>query len=310
MQVNTSRLDDNESIFFARELEHVKARTYDALYPSLKQRQIFPVSFDADPADEFISYTMYDSVGMAQIVSDYATDFKNCDINGIQYSARVRSLGAAYQYSIQEIRKAQKTGKPLEQGKANAARKAVMQLERDIAFYGDEAYNMVGWLKNPNIPNVTLANGDWLNPATTSDEIIADANLLANAVNGNSRGVHQPDTLLLPLAYYSKLASTPRSANTDKTVLSFLMENNPFIRSVDWLNELSAANSGGRIAKDMAVMYSRDPETMSLEIPQEFETFPAQAQALAFKVPVHERCGGVVVTRPLSQAMTDDIGAA
>ncbi len=309
MQLNTSRLDDNESVFFARELEHVKTKTYDVQYPNLKQRDVIPVSFDADPADEYITYTMYDGVGMAQVVADYATDFKNCEVNGKQFTSRVRSLGAAYQYSIQEIRKAQRTGRPIDQAKANVARKAVMQLERDIAFYGDDVYNLQGWLTNANIPNVTLPTGNWLNAGTTADQIIADANILANSVITNSKSVHQGDTLLLPVPYYTKLASTPRSATTDKTILSFLMENNPFIKNVDWLMELSAANSNGKLAKDLAIVYNRDPENMTLEIPQEFETFPPEPSALTFKVAVHERCGGVIVTRPLSQALTDDIGA-
>src|SRR5687768_2011857 len=113
--LNTSRLDDNESIFFARELEHVKTKTYDTLYPNLKQRELIPVSFDADPADEYISYTMLDGCGFAQVVADYSTDFKAVELSGKQFTARVRSLGAAYQYSIQEIRKAQRAGRPLEQ---------------------------------------------------------------------------------------------------------------------------------------------------------------------------------------------------
>lgn len=305
-----ARLDDNESIFFARELEHIKTKAYDVEYPNLKQRDIFPVSFEADPADEYITYTMYDGVGMAQVVSDYATDFKNIELSGKQFTSRVRSLGAAYQYSIQEIRKAAKTGRALDQAKANTAKKAIMQLERDIAFYGDDVYDLKGWLNNVNIPDVTLPNGDWLNAATTPDEIVADANILANSVITNSKSVHSADTMLLPIPYYTKLASTPRSANSDKTILAFLMENNPFIKNVDWLTELSAANSNGKLARDKAIMYARDPDTMTLEIPQDFETFDPEPVALTFKVAVHERCGGVVVTRPLSQAFTDDIGAA
>jgi hypothetical protein len=93
-------------------------------------------------------------------------------------------------------------------------------------------------------------------------------------------------------------------------VLRYFMENTPFIQSVDWLAELAAANSEGNLADDIAIVYDRDPEKMTLEIPQEYEQFAPELRGMAYKVAVHERCGGVIIPYPLSQAMTDDIGAA
>ena len=305
-----ARLDSNESIFFARELETIKSRSYDVKYPMLKQRDVLPVSFEGDPADDLITYNQYDQVGMAAVVSDYSTDFRNVEISGKQFSANVRSLGAAYQYSIQEIRKAAKTGKPLVQSKANAARRAVSQLERDIAFWGDTEYGLQGWFTNTNIPDVTLANGDWLNVSTTAAQILTDLNALANSVIATSKSVETPNTLLLPIEYFTFLSTTPRSSDSDMTILRFFLENTPFITSVDWLAELSAANSGGNLTDDTAIVYDRSPDKMTLEIPQEFETFAPELRGMAYKVAVHERCGGVIIPYPLSQAMTDDIGAA
>jgi hypothetical protein len=305
-----ARLDSNESIFFARELETIKSRSYDVKYPMLKQREVIPVSFEGDPADDQITYNQYDMFGMAAIVSDYSTDFRNVEISGKQFSANVRSLGAAFQYSIQEIRKAARANKPLTTAKANAARRAIMQLERDIAFWGDDDYGLQGWLTNTNIPDVTLPTGDWLNTLTTPDSIIKDLNALANSVIDTSRTVETPNTLLLPVAYYTHLATLPRSSGSDYTVLRYFMENTPFIQSVDWLAELAAANSEGNLADDIAIVYDRNPEKMTLEIPQEFEQFAPELRGMAYKVAVHERCGGVIIPYPLSQAMTDDIGSS
>lgn len=303
-----ARLDSNESIFFARELETIKSRSYDVRYPTLRQREVIPLSFEGDPAAQTITYSQYDQVGMAAIVADYATDFRNVEISGKQFTAPVKSLGASFQYSIMEIRSAAKTGKPLTQSKANAARRAIMQLERDIAFWGDTASGLQGWLTNTNIPDVTLAHGAWLDDAQTNANILADLNNLANSVIDTSKSVEVPNTMLLPIAYYTKLATTPRSDGSDMTILNYFLENTPFIESVDWLAELAAANSGGNLSDDTAIVYDRNPEKFTLEIPQEFETFAPELRGMAYKVAVHERCGGVIIPYPLSQAMTDDIG--
>lgn len=49
-------LDANESIFFERELEHVKARSYDIKYPEFKATMLIPVSTEAGPGAETITY--------------------------------------------------------------------------------------------------------------------------------------------------------------------------------------------------------------------------------------------------------------
>lgn len=303
-----ARLDSGESIFFLRELETVKSRSYDVKYPMIKVRDVIPLSFEGDPADDIITYNQYDQFGMAAVVTDYATDFRNVEISGKQFSGNVRSLGAAYQYSIQEIRKAARTNKPLTTMKANAARRAILELERDIALWGDAEYGLQGWLTNGNLPDVTLPTGAWLDPNVDPADIVRDLNVLANSVIDTSKTVEVPNTMLMPVNYYTTLATLPRSDGSDYTVLRYFMENTPFIQSVDWLAELAATNSGGNLADDLAIVYDRNPEKMTLEIPQEFETFAPELRGMAYKVPVHQRCGGVIVPYPLAQATTDDIG--
>lgn len=304
-----AHLDDNESIFFSRELELVKASTYDVKYPNLKQRDVIPVSFEGNPADEFVVYYQFDGVGMAKIVRDYANDFPGVELLGKKFSSEIQSVGASYQYSVQEIRAAAKANRPLATAKANLAKRAVAQKERDLAFFGSSAFNVPGWLNNANIPDVTLPNGSWAANIGTPDKIIADLNALANSPISTSKNSEMPNTLLLPVPYYTMISSTPRSATSDTTILDFFMRSNPFITSVDWLSELTPANSGGNLSRSLAIVYDRNPEKFWLEIPQEFETFDPQLQGLAYKCFVHERIGGTIIPYPLSQAKTDDLDA-
>ena len=108
--------------------------------------------------------------------------------------------------------------------------------------------------------------------------------------------------MLIPINEYTLIASTTRSSTSDTTILQYFLTNNPFIKSVEWLEEAKTAGAG---ATPRIVVYKRDPDYLTLEIPQDFEQFPPQEKGLAFKVPVHQRIGGVLIYYPLSMAYAD-----
>lgn len=309
MRRKFANLDANESIFFARQLEHIKARTYDVVYPFLKQRSAIPVSFEAGPAANTITYEQYDGIGTAKIVSDYANDFPKVQLRGKEFTSKVRSLGDSYDYSVQEVRAAAATGKPLQQRKANAAKQAIQELERDIAFYGSSVFDLGGWFTNSALPDCALITGDWMNVSTTADQIIADFNKLVQAPEVQSKGREVANTVVMPNEYLLKLRSTPRSANSDTTILEFVMMNNPNLNEVDYLNELKASNSGSALARDIAIAYDKNPEKFTLEIPLDFEQWEPQRKGGVWEIYCHERIGGVIMYYPLSQAKTDDLQA-
>ena len=295
------KLDADESIFFSRQLEHTKSKTFDKKFTNLKVRSIIPVSFEAGPGADTIKYEQFDQVGMAKIVRDYAKDFRAADVVAKEFRSPVKSLGSAYQYSVQDVRAAKMAGKSLEQRKANAAKRAIMQSENQIGYFGDADHNLGGMLNNPNVPIVGLPNaGAWA--GLTPAQILANLNANANNAITVSKGVETPNTMLLPTSEYSLIASTPRSDNSDTTILKYFVMNNPFVESVDWLEELSDA---GVASVPRIVSYRRDPDWLTLEIPQDFEQFPVQEEGLAFKVPVHERIGGTLIYYPLAMAYSD-----
>jgi len=310
--VEYTHLDAGESIFFTRQLEHVKARTYDKKFAQLKARMLIPVSFEAGPGAESIRYEQFDQVGIAKVVADYAKDFPRADVAAEEFISPIKSLGASYGYSVQEIRAAQHAGKPLQQRRANAARRAIAQQENTIAFIGDADHNLPGWFTNANIPDVALPNDggtggtDFADKIGTPDLIVRDLNSLVNAVITQSNGVEVPNTLLLPIAQKTLIASTPRSTTSDTTILNYFLQNNSAdLRDCEWVNELAAAN--GFVSNDSAIVYDRNPDAFTLEIPQDFEQFRPQEKGLEFEVPVHARIGGVLLYYPLSQAMSDDV---
>lgn len=294
-------LDSDDTIFFTRQLEFLKAKSYDVKYAELKARTLLPVSFEAGPGAETIRYEQFQNSGIAKVIANYADDLPRADIKGKEFIASVKSLGSSYGYSMQEIRAARYAGKPLEQRRANAAKRAIAQAENTIAWFGNTDYNLQGFLSNPNIGAYTLpADGTGASTtllSKTADQILRDLNGMVNQVFSVTKGVERPDTLLLPLTQFAYISSTARSQYSDRTIAEYFLENNPFIKNLDWLNELKGAGAGGT---DIAVAYVKDPDHLTLEIPQDFEQLNVQEKGLEYVVPCHQRIGGVIMYYPLS----------
>lgn len=299
--VASQNFDANESVFFARELETVKSKTYDKKYPNLTAMQNIPVSFEADPGAETITYYQYESTGLAKILANYSNDLPRADVKGKPFTSIVKGIGTAYGYSIQDIRAAKKAGKPLEQRKASAARLANDQKVNQIAYFGDADHGLVGLFTHPNVTAYVLP-ADGTGSSTkfidkTPDQVLRDLNGMVNKVVQLTQGVEAPDTLLLPADVIGDLSTRARSANSDTTILEFFLKNSPYIKEVKATPECKGAGAGGA---DLAMMYAKDPDKLTFEIPQPFEQFPPQAKGLEYEIPCHSRCGGVIIYYPLS----------
>lgn len=304
MPPNLSNLDAAESAFFLRELEHVKAKTYDIKYDKFKARDLIPVSREAGPGAESIVYQWFSMVGIAKIIADYADDLPRADVAGAETSSPVKSIGDSYGYSVQEIRAAQRAGRPLNQRKASAARRAISVVEESIASLGDSQTGLGGLLNNANVTTVVAATktaGGTTWAVATATELLADLQTLFNTIYAATNGHEAPDTIVVPAPQYAILATTPINTISDKTVLEFFLEKYRAlgVRSVESWSECELAGTG---STDLALAYVRNPDYCTLEIPQDFEQFPEQQRNLEYVVPCHERIGGVLIYYPVAFA--------
>ena len=297
----SGRLDANETIFFARELEYIKAQTYDIEYPNLSGLNLIPISSEVSPGAESVSYYQYDKVGFAKIISNYSTDLPRVDLKGKRFFAPVKSIGVSYGYSIQDIRAAQMAGKPLEQRKAAAARDADSQEVNRIALFGDTDSGLVGLLTHPNITSYTLP-ADGTSSATkfsakTADQTIRDLNGMVTSMINLTMNVEIPDTVIFTPGVRAYLASTPRSSYSDTTILDFWLQKNGYIKNVEVAPELTGAGTNGT---DMMMIYKKSPQKLTLELPQPFEQFPPEIKGLEYVISCHSRCAGILCYYPLS----------
>lgn len=315
MLENQNNLDTAQGVFFQRELEHVKDKTYDIAKAPLRAFELIPVDNSTDAAAESIVYQQYDMVGVAKVISSYADDLPRADVKGKEFVAQVKSVGNSYGYNLQEIRAAAKAGKPLEQRKANSALYAQQREWNSIAFYGLASHNLPGWLTNANIP-VAAAPADGTSNGTTFKsktpaQIVRDLNELVNGIVKRTKQAERPNTLALPIDIHSYIHSTTYGQASDDSIAQVFLKNNPFIEAIEWADELSAANLAAAgitdFTGDIAIAYDRNPDKFNFEMPQFFEQLAVEPKNLEFTVACHSRVAGVLNYYPLSQAILEGI---
>lgn len=303
-------ISSNATVFFARELEDIDAVLYEIKKKELVYRQFIPVSNRVNAGADSYTYRMFDKVGMAKIISDYADDLPRADVFGNEYTSKIKSLGSSFGYSTQEVRAASMANVPLETWKASAARRAIHEQESEIAWRGNDDSGLPGFLNNVNIPITATPTGTggftWL--LKTPDEIIADVSLIITQVRANSKKRFSADTMLLPIAQWNIIATTPRSTTSDMTILEFLTKpGNSFglttIESIP--DELDSAFTGG--TEDGLIVYEKNSEVLEQMIPLEMITHPVQERGLEFVIPVESRHGGTVLRYPIACAIMTGI---
>lgn len=301
-------LDANESAFFKRELEMVKTQTYDVKFKQNKAFSLFPISSEASPAVAEITWRQFTRVGMAKMVSDYAQDFPRVDIYGEEFSVKPKGIGAAYGYSVEEIRRAQMAGLPLETRRAEAARRAIEDKLNAIAFNGEAATNLKGFIAYPGISEYTVASGGVGGTKTWStksaDQILADMHGIVHGVVAATNGIEQPDTMLMPIEQYNLISTKRLGDGSDETVMSYFMKTNRYIKRIEWVTELKTAGAGNT-ARFM--VYVNDPMHLTWEIPLMFEQYEADKKAMAYEIPCYAKTAGLIVYYPASIAYGDGI---
>ena len=301
--------EEDASLYFARELDYVKGKTYDRIYPELTALSMFPVTHEVPEGAETVTYYGYNKRGLAKVIANYADDLPRADVAGQPKTAHVKGLGDSYGYSVQDMRASRLAGKGLDARRGEAARYAIDRLTNTIAWKGDPDNNLVGVLSEDNdIPLYTLATGAQGSKTTWSskniDEIIADVSGMLAQVNLATQNTEHPDTLAIPSDTYTEL-SLKRIPETATSALKYLQDNLNGIQIVSCAELNTTATDTNPYAaktdgKGVALLYTKNKDKLSIEVPMPFYQHPAQNRNLEVVIPCESRVFGAMIYYPLS----------
>lgn len=298
--------NDEVGLFLARELETILARSFEVEYADIKYSQLIPISTEVGPGADSYTYRVFDKQGSMKIIQDKAQDLPRADVLRKEITHNVRSLGAAFAYTIQETRAAAMVpNMNLEQRRANAVRRVYEEKVQEIAYFGDVATGLKGFFNNDQVDKI-VPDKWFTDPSITTDEMLQLLNEPATRLVEGSNMKEQPNTMLVPYEVYRIISTTPRSSTSDTTVMEFFLRTNPMITSIEPINELEADKSSGNLSKDRIITYDRSPDKLQLHIPQPLEFLPPIRQQLEFSVAAHSRIGGCAVYYPKSIIMMEE----
>lgn len=290
----------SQGAFFARSLESLISEVFEIKYPEFKWSQFIPVRSGVDEGAESFVYRIYDQSGLAEFVDDGADDLPEASLEGAEQIKPIRSLGAAFGWTIQDIRAAALGRVPLDRMKADTARRMIERKIEEIMATGDTARGIEGFVNNSLMTGVSPTTGTWT--SATGEQILTDINKLVNQVVTDSKETFLPDTLLLPSNRFSLVATKPYSSQDPRSVLKAFLDNSPYIRTVESWHYLDSV--GGAVR---AIAYKRDPMVVDAVVPIPFEVLPMQAKNLRQVFPCHARVGGATVRYPVAVRYMDGI---
>ena len=308
--LDSTKLDVSGAAFFARQLEYVKARSYDVKYPEFGWTKMFPISTEAPVGTRSITYHTYDQAGMAKVITSYAKDLPRVDVGGKETTIPVHMVGASFAYTILEIQQAQLTGTPIDQKRANAARRAIEQKLNSIAFSGDAAANLTGLFTDSNVPRGNAPNGAGGNPewsTKTAAEILTDVNRGFREIFEDSKGVHRGNKVGLPLTQWSYLMETPLGTDYNRTIAGFIVEQSPYLTSLSDIVPIIETDGAGTAGVDVAVFMQSDPEMLQFELVQDVVFHPEQLHGLEYEIPATAHTGGLNIYYPVSLFILEKI---
>jgi len=286
------RLNATGVLLLARQLEELDSKLYEVKFPGMIATEVVPHKTGIDPGAENYTYQSMDLSGRPRRASAQSTDSPDITVAGASDTQGLFSYHASISWTVQELRRFTMAGFGIDTVKTNGARKVFALNQEQIICTGDSEVGMTGIANNASVSLVTPITGSWATPAT-ADQVYADVAKLINAVFSGSKGIHTPNQVLFPPTLWV-IIKTLRFSNTGITVLRFLRKEHPEIDFRPWpYLETAGAASVPRI-----LCGEVSPENAEALAPVVFESFAPQIVGTTYKVPLHQRFGGVVVRYP------------
>jgi len=292
--------------FLLSQKTHIETAAIDIRYPDIQYPGLIPLDFSANEWAKSITFFSNDRLGRAQWFHHMAKDVPRADVVREKFEHTVEMAAIGYGYTLQELGEAQLIpGTNLPSDRAAAARRAYEEFMEDIAFNGDTDKGWTGLINDTNV-TAAFVEFDGTGNSTawsdkTADQVLRDLNDVLTGVWVDSKTVEMADTLLMPLAAMSALA-TRRIPETVMTIMEFIKKNNAYtmntgqeltIRAVRGL-ETAGEGDTGRI-----VAYRKSMDVLKMHIPMPHRFLNVwQTGPMQYEVPGIFRTGGVEIRRP------------
>lgn len=277
--------------FVTHQRTHIETEVLKKPYPAIRYAEMIPIDTSANPFALSVTHFAQDSVGKAKFMNGKGDDVPLVNIKGSKFEQTVNMAGVGYSFSLEEIGAAQQLGTNLSADGADAARMAYEQFVDEVAFVGDAALGIEGLY---NMTGITSVAAGATFAASTPDAILAIINNALTGIFTSTQGIELADTIVLPLAEFSRIATVRLADGSDTTILDFIRRANIYtVQTGQPLNIFADRRLTNRM-----VVYRRDPQVLKMHMPMPLRFIAPQAVNLEIKVLGMFRFAPVNIRRP------------
>jgi hypothetical protein len=237
-----------------------------------------------------------------KVIQTMTQDLPKSSLDRTSSKQSIHVFAAGYDVFDIEIERARKLGISLDNMKSKANAMRAEQILNSIAA-GQYATPAINGITDAGTTPIA-AGGTW--DSTTNPTTILDAlHGVVNAVAVNSKEVASADTLLLPQSTYHLITTKRLGDGTDRTVLTALRAQSPYLRRIMSWYPLETASAGG--GKRVIAYDSASPLGPRMVISQELTDHEPARQPLGYTIAQTFATAGVVIEMGETVAYLDDV---
>lgn len=296
--------------FIVSQLAYTESQVFEKQYTPMQYEQLIPITYEAGEHADSIRYEIYDYAGRGKRTTGKGRDINLVDVAYADKSFPVLNGDIGYDYTTEELRRTAFLRRPISERKLNAAIDGYRRHMNDVGLFGETASGVTGLFNNANVPQGNAPVGAWQTGPKTPAQILSDINTLILNVWSNTKYNDKVTDIVMAPGAYAYIASTPRSDNSDKTILQYIKENN--IAKVEKGQDirfqagydLDTAGAGGT-RRMMGYVKSDSRVVMHVPLPLRF--LAPQLIGLSVQVPGEYKYSGVEFRYPKSAYYMDGI---
>lgn len=314
--MNNPFINDAQSAlsFLKQSAAHIEPNVFEIKYEDIQYPELIDIDTSAGEFAQSIEFYSMDKTGKAAWFNHLSKDVPNANVNMTQHTTKLEMAAIGYTYSSEELGYASRLGMSLDTSRAAAARRAYEEFIDDLVKEGDADKGLTGLFNDPNVNDGFVAGADAnarLFANKTPVQVLADINDALTAVYSGTKRVEIASHLGLPTEAFTYIATTPMAAESDMTILSWLMKGNVYTATtgqpltIKAIGGLETAGVGG---VGRMIVYRKSPEVAKLHLPVPLRFLdPMQTGPMLYEVPGYFKTGGVEIRLPGAVRYRDGI---
>lgn len=286
-------------------------------------RNMIAVRYLNEPGISQWRYKQVEDLGQAEIASSGSTEPPVAEVSAKEFIHDVRKLWISASWDVDEILAAQfaknngyAATAQIDQAKLNSARKAILQLEEEIAWFGSPKFNLLGYLSEGTaIPKTQSPFALDLNQ--TPDNMYTVLNTGVNEIVTQTYGIETPTLIGLGTEDFIAVNTKITGDNKDRTVGQSFVDQNPWIDEIVWIPQLgfsqqaydqlikdgySAAEAtrlaGGINGQSVMMTWDRSMDKSALVVVSDLQLGAPQQWLEKITTLVTMKTGGVEIRKP------------